>query len=260
MNAKIPAKLHLGDQKLPYDIIPQGVKALGDWAYAHCSTLAWIALPSSLEQLGRDVFLGCDNLQQVYLFGESAFSGPFSPEHPSYLPACLNAMTIRFFSDPLPLLFAAQIPAPESLRMWDDACLSFCMRPSDQDFRPFLAGGEEDYTEGEDQYDAHLRKQNHIRARMLYLRLLSEKVSSFLLTDDQKERFFSLFRTNPEALSLLSRIDSHYYETAELYREAGLLSPETLPAVIESLPPSRIEMKSALLSFQSGGILETLSL
>lgn len=260
MNEKIPAKLHLGDHTLTHDIIPWGVREIGDWAYAHCDELTWIALPSSVKHLGRDIFLGCEHLEQVYFYEESGFSGPLSSEDAAFLPALLNAMALRCFPDFLPMLFSKTAPSPEVLNLWDENCLSFCTAPSDSGFQPFLAGGEEDYTEGEDQYEAHLRKQNCLRARMLYLRLLSERVASFPLGAAQRERFFNLFQTNPEALSLLSQVGSHYYETAGLYQEAGLLSPENLPSVIASLSPTHIEMKSALLSLHSGGILDTLSL
>ncbi|MCR5282204.1 MAG: leucine-rich repeat domain-containing protein [Lachnospiraceae bacterium] len=260
MNETIPAKLHLGDHTITHDIIPQGVTALGDWAYAHCRSLSMVALPSSVKQLGRDVFLGCDGLWQVYCYAEPVFPGALPSEDPPYLAACLNAYAMRCFPDPLPLLFSADPPLPKTLALWDENCLFFCQQPPDLTFRPFLAGGEEDYTEGEDQYDAHLRGQNRLRAGMLYLRLLLDRISCFPFQDEKRELFFSLFRSNPEALSLLSQISSHHHESVALYKEAGLLSPETLPAIIASLPPSRVEMKAALLSLQSGSILDALSL
>lgn len=58
--------------------IPDGVKTIGDWAFAFCSSLKSVKVPNSVKRIGTGAFAGCASLAQIYIpenvsMGERAF-------------------------------------------------------------------------------------------------------------------------------------------------------------------------------------------
>ena len=259
MEKVIDKKLHFGERKLGYDIIPQGIKEIGDWAYAQCGALEWLALPVSVALLGREVFRGCGALRYVYYYDSDTFSRTGLPEDVHRI-AMLNALAIRCFPDPLSLLVPASGELKSRLDAWDRCCFAYLGQPDELGFEPFLAGGEEDYDENEEQLDSFRNMRQRLKAQAVYTRLLAEKNSSLPFDGEHRENFASFFRSCPEALPMLDRIDSHYEETAEIYAEAGLLTPETLQDALASLRPSNVKMRSALIRDMSTDPLGHLTL
>ena len=194
----------------------------------------------------------------------------------TYWSSRLNAIAVRFFPDPLSVLLSDEdapsdrlvssdcLVLSDRLAEWDQQCLTFLSLPEDHGFRPFLAGGEEDYDEDNSAYSDFCRKRQLTNARILYTRLMAEKSSALRLLPQNTEQFLSLFSDCPGALPLLGEISSHAAATATLYREAGLLSPDNLPRILDLLSPARVELRSALLSAAKAGsshsFLDSLSL
>ncbi len=263
MDAILPAKLHLGDKKLSHDIIPCSVSTIGDWAYAHCSCLKWVAMPVSAVHIGRDVFLGCNALKHVYCYDGGAFSYDDLPDDKNaavHRIARLNAIALLYFDDPATALIKENACAPQNLISWDDRCLSFLAVSDDKGFDPFLAGGEEDYSDNEAQHADYIRARRFIKAEIIYTRLLSEAVCALPIEDDKRSLLLDAFRSNSEVLSLLNHTVSCHKQTADIYAKAGLLTTEALPHILEQISYDRIEMRSALISRCSSQLLGSLSL
>ncbi|MDE7439796.1 MAG: leucine-rich repeat domain-containing protein, partial [Clostridia bacterium] len=59
--------------------VPQGVTAIGDWAFFFCKTLTEITLPDGLKSIGDNVFFNCTKLESINIpagvtsIGECAF-------------------------------------------------------------------------------------------------------------------------------------------------------------------------------------------
>ena len=49
--------------------LPHSLEAVEDWGFAHMKNLREIALPAKMLTFGKQVFLGCDRLERVRLFG-----------------------------------------------------------------------------------------------------------------------------------------------------------------------------------------------
>lgn len=47
--------------------VPEGIAVIGDYAFYHNKVVEIIAVPASVESVGRYAFSGCDNLRQVHL-------------------------------------------------------------------------------------------------------------------------------------------------------------------------------------------------
>ena len=263
MDEQIPAKKNLGNRKLISEVIPQGVKEIGDWAYAHCANLEKIAIPSSVERLGKDVFLGCSELKKVYLYDGDVFCEgtlPKAADDTVSLCAVLNAIAVRFFSSASEVMISGREVTADMLRRWDERCLEFLELPDDTGFTPFLAGGEEDYSECEDQLTKYRQKRQLNRAYVMFTRLITENISQLPFEGQNRKKLTEIFRSCPGALPLLNEIEEHYTETAELYKDIGLVTAETLTEVFDLLDPEKIELRSALINSGSMEMIGGLTL
>ena len=60
--------------------IPQGIKAIGDFAFSWCYSLTSITIPDSVTSIGDNAFFGCNNLTSITIpdsvtaIGDSAFA------------------------------------------------------------------------------------------------------------------------------------------------------------------------------------------
>ncbi len=126
--------------------IPVQVKRIEDWAFAQCERLRRVALPYGVEYIGKNVFLGCDALERVTVYGCEQPGKNGIPE--VFHRAWMIAVALRDFGcdNPARLL---DINAPEWLSSWDTACTRYICLADDSGFMPFLAGGEEDYEDVE---------------------------------------------------------------------------------------------------------------
>ncbi len=263
MNRSIPAKLHLGDKTLISDMIPAGTAEIGDWAYACCSCLKWLAIPCSIRRIGRDAFSGCTALKQVFFYSAEAFNAaglPAGKDSAADISAQLNAAAVLNFPDPLPALIRSESCSDTELNTWDEKCLMYLAAADDSGFAPFLAGGEEDYSDHDEQLKQYIKERQLQKARIIYMRLLSEATAGFEIGPEFKQKYLDCLRSDPEAVTLLNDIDSHFTQAAEIYAKAGLLNAEALPVILDRLSPDRIEIRSALICGARGSVLGSLAL
>ena len=66
---------------------PKGLTSIGEYAFAHCESIAEIELPESLEHLGEGVFKGCTALKKMSCLGNSV------TEIPQYI--CQNCTSLE---------------------------------------------------------------------------------------------------------------------------------------------------------------------
>ena len=71
----------IGDATVQTVVIPEGVKAIGDYAFANLTALTKVVLPSTLEKIDQGAFYGCTNLttivglENVKFINQHAFDG-----------------------------------------------------------------------------------------------------------------------------------------------------------------------------------------
>ena len=72
---------YIGEDTITTVIIPEGVKSIGDYAFAGLTSLTTVVLPSTLERIDQGAFYGCENLttvkgiENVKFINQSAFEG-----------------------------------------------------------------------------------------------------------------------------------------------------------------------------------------
>ena len=71
----------IGDATVQTVVIPEGVKTIGDYAFANLTALTKVVLPSTLEKIDQGAFFGCTNLsvveglENVKFINQHAFDG-----------------------------------------------------------------------------------------------------------------------------------------------------------------------------------------
>jgi len=233
MNMEIKKKQFLGDNSLRYYVVLQGVTAIGDWAFAGCKNLVWVAIPKSVEHIGREAFASCEKLEAVYCYREAV-------EQKEEQIAELMAIALRFFPEATELMVSWWKGQSTWMRAWDQACRRFLDRPDEEGFRPFLAGGEEDYEDEEAKREEYCQAKRLIKARVILKRLL---------VDEEEERSFwqGRLRENDMALELLRGHLKQPMLVVRIYEEAGILTRENCRVVLEMLPQENVELRSILL-------------
>ena len=245
--------------------IPDGTRLIGDWAFYGCTELARIEIPTSIEFIGKDAFAGCDKLERACLYGEGISNEGITCKEVSCeevsceevrckeLPvkghlqnvgerACLErllAFALRYFQGQNEIVSAGREGLKALLFTWDQACHRFLDTSDADGFRPFLAGGEEDYADDEKEREAYCRSRRLIKARIIVARLMAhEEKHGFYLERLQK---------NDMSLELLKETWDDPRRVVELLEEAEVLTKGNCREVLERLPEECVEMKALLL-------------
>ena len=61
----IQRKAFLSQKKLCSIRLPEGIREVGDWAFAYCDSLAEISFPKGEVRFGKAVFKGCGSLERI---------------------------------------------------------------------------------------------------------------------------------------------------------------------------------------------------
>ena len=229
----IEKKQFFGNRSLTHYVIPKGVKEIGDWAFACCRELVWVAFPESVEKIGREAFASCDKLKAVYYYRDSI-------ERKETELADLLAVSLRFFDENSRLIVLRKEGRDVWLPAWDEACKTYIEKPDDLGYRPFWAGGEEDYEDENKAYMEYCRMTRYRKALVILKRLLVEG-------DDDRAYFLRKFRENDMALECLCGQIDRPFKVLKIYEESGSLTRENCLAVLDKLPRESVELRALLL-------------
>lgn len=229
----IKKKQFMGDKSLRSYVVPEGTKEIGEWAFASCRELARVAIPASVEKIGREAFANCDKLRAVSWYRESA--GEVDELE------SLMAIALRFFGGDAGELAARRKDGSKAwLAVWDKACKDFLESSDEEGFRPFLAGGEEDYDDETTRREDFCRNIRRRKALAILTRLLNSG-------EGETTYFLERFRENDMALDVLLDEMPEPAKALEVYEKAGLLTRENRKWLLDRLPEGSVEMKALLL-------------
>ena len=221
--------------------LPHSLEAVEDWGFAHMKNLREIALPAKMLTFGKQVFLGCDRLERVRLFGAEIYQGI------SYFLASM----FRFFPEQTleNLEQAGDVQGQwQWLARYDRALLEYLNRPEDDGFVPAFIGwfDVEDVDEQKQHYMLEQRKNKLILVfqRLMYNEKLSEEDEIFLSRRLQDEDMLveELLLQREE----LGR-DVRYYR---IWEQWGGLNPERCARLLDRLPQEEPEIRGYLLKLQ----------
>jgi hypothetical protein len=235
----IEKKRFMGDKSLRSYVIPMGTKEIGDWAFAGCRELAWIKIPASVTHVGRDAFAGCDKLMHASWYQER-------PEEEDELSG-LMAVALRFFKADERLITGRRLDRQAWLTLWDEACEAFLRSSDAEGFRPFLAGGEEDYADEEEKLKEHCRATRLRKALAVYVRLTADG------NPERKPYYQKMLRENDVALELLINHPENPAKAVNVFGEAGFLTQENCRELLRRVPEECVELKALLLQRAAQG-------
>ena len=264
---KIEKKQFYGNKELVSYVVPETVTEIGDWAFARCRRLKWIAVPKGLERIEREAFAGCESLVVAHFYEgnwEETWEGSGKESEQEaglkvrtlskkqQLEGELMALALRYFPEAQSIVNAMRdktlaAGAAGWLRGWDEACGRFLQRLDEEGFVPFLAGGEEDYADDGESLAAYCREARLTKAKVVYRRLLADLVGAewgFGLTEEVWVFYQAALRDNDGNFAVLMGLDGYFREAVELYEAAGLLTQEKIRGLLQQLPEDMVELRA----------------
>ena len=231
----IAKKAFLGNKVLTEVSLPVTVREIGDWAFAHCSSLYKLEMPSSDLHVGKDICKGCKMLQ--------------------VLDTGMGMETARLFAAVPVMLDAEYLFAPEEagsaewLAKWDDRMLTLLSRHDESGFTRLVLCGEEDLLADLPTYVAKKRRE---KAEMCFLRLLNP----IGLSEENEKTLREYLCTHTKGCDseaawetlLLSHGDERaYYEE---FMKTGCVTGENITDMLADMKDGHTEMKALLMRYQ----------
>ena len=153
----------MGDKNLISVIIPSEIVNIEDWAYANCENLREIWIPCGCR-VSNKAFIRCNNLSSVHLY-QKASETPVN-SYPDLL-----GLAIRTWCSDTDMLISQASEDDMFLEYYDDKLARYLNEPDDKGFKPFLAGGEEDYADENDEYERYVDQTRRNKILLIYERL-----------------------------------------------------------------------------------------
>ena len=276
---EIPKKAVLGNRKVDIIMVPYGVKGVGDWAFAHCMNLKEIWLPDTIEKFGKDVFLDDSRLEKIVVYSKEEKISDSSKiedekekydkidyDYAGYCKADYEKVLDEYYVyDHVTELLAIAVKCFEKSDIYNftnlasdewferyDAYLTNYIAKSDEEgFNPFLAGGEEDYEDPENDIEYYAKKQREKKCGAIFERL---KVNDRLSFQSEKNisTYISYLKTNKEeAIQFILDKKQESYEYFKIYAEHGLIEEKDIPVLLERFSDEDyVECKAYLIKYK----------
>lgn len=253
----IGAKAFLNCRTVERLELPDTLKQVEDWGFAHMKNLKELVFPPRDICFGKKVFLGCDSLQRIFLRGvEEQYEGiPF-----------FLASLVRWMEEiPIELALAGHTQGQwQWLSTYDRILLDFLGKPDDDGFEPAFIGWF--YVEDvDDQKQKYILERRKCKIRLALQRLrYSEKLSQ----DTQRQLGEYLLRDEKPSLFLeLCRGEGYGQDVRYLriWQQIGGFTLHSPRFLLEQLPEADPEvrgflMKCSLAQDQAGDFFEGMKL
>lgn len=174
----IRKKQYMNKDELVEVVIPENIRGIENWAFAYCVNLKKVHIPKSVAFIGKDIFVGCDNLESVHVYEnieQSEDIVSFDDKTDEML-CKLTAYNMKYFDYSGNNVFD-NYGTSLYLEKLDANMSAFIKESDDVGFKPFLAGGEEDYADIEKEKNEYIYKRQILKCKMILDRLIYESVN-----------------------------------------------------------------------------------
>lgn len=239
----IAKKAYLGDNTLIDIAIPEDVKRIEDWAFAQCGRLKSILLSDNIEYIGRNIFAGCDALDEIRVYGfECAFDGYTI----TYISQMLAAAMKYFGYNAGEWL--KDIGSSAWFDNWDESCDSYIKEQDDIGFMPFLAGGEEDYSDSEHERMLYSYKTRKRKVKTLLRRLALKK--AFPINDYRMSAWREYLNSAYEPLvDVLKEDNIHVHDDVRICVDEGVIMLNDMKSLINVIPEECVELRAIIMNY-----------
>lgn len=233
----IAKKAALSNKILKELVIPETIREIGDWAFAHCSRLKEVRMPRKAIWFGKGVFKDCKELTYISFTGEDN----------KKLFALLAAVPVMLEAEYL------LSPMEAGERVWlqklDARLLALLQKPDKEGYSRQVLCGEEDLMASLEVYLSDRRKQ---KARLCYLRLLND----IALEKDLENLLKTYLKENTKgcdyeaAWEVVLKENGTNQEYYRVFTEAGCVTEENFDALLFDMGERYPDMKAYLLRYK----------
>lgn len=238
---KLEKKAFLSSKALKEIRLPEGVKEIGDWAFAYCSSLERVWLPRRKLLLGKGIFKECEKLDSVRSLGEEGHRA----EQTGRL---LGAVPVKLEAD---YLFTPEHAGEtEWLRRFDDKLKEYLNRPDEDGYTKMVYCGEEDIVAN---MDLFLAERRRAKARLCFLRLMNdiglgeefcEELCNYLACH-------TVGCASEAAWEVVFEEHGNEQEYYTAFTRAGCLQKENYDGILSRMGENYPEMKGYLMRYQA---------
>lgn len=236
---EIGKKAALGCRTLREVLLPKSVRSIGDWAFAQCSQLTNVCIPSKTE-LGVGVFEDCPCLLQICVEDEK---DDFSLDLSILLAACVTKLPSE------DLLQDGEVGSTHWYQKWDQRLVAFLNEDDQEGYQRMVLCGEEDIRKNVPEYifDQQMKKSSLCLIRLLY---------NEGLEDSARELYTRYILSHGKgcpseaAWKVMVREHSDRLVYYDLLAELGGITKDNVDAMIEDLTEQQAEAKAYLIRYK----------
>jgi len=238
----VEKKAFLSQKKLRSLVLPAGIKEIGEWAFAYCSSLQSVSLAKRKTGFGKGVFLECRNLEKIALCPIEKGT----VEEQEQIAALLAAAPVLL--DAEYLLELLEAGSTEWLMKWDARMLDLLHQEDLEGYTKMILCGEEDLDLDPDTFQKEKRKS---KVRLCFKRLMNpvgiSKEVRTELTDyvlahkkgcETEEAWEVIFKEHGD--------DRAYFS---FFLQLGGMTADNKGAMLADMGENHAEMKAFLLKY-----------
>lgn len=250
----IRKKEYLGNRGMRHVVVPPYVKNVEAWAFSHCKNLKTIWLPKQLKKIEAKVFDGCNGLQRIYVYENNSTEFDISKVYYYETEAALLAFGARYFLDDIPdgkLFDFSHIAEPVWYQWYDDRLRAYIEEPDEKGFMPFLAGGEEDYEDPDNNMETYCSRRQQEKIDGILKRLWAGEGIR------HQETFISYIKNHQEAtIKLLVKMREQSITGLSLLSRYNILTEDNIDLYLSSFEGSLFTECRAYLLHEKEKLLE----
>lgn len=240
----IERKAFLSCKKVVEIKLPDTIEELGDWAFAHMEGLKSIILPYNLSTIGKEIFLGCKNVEEILISDNEQKMQKNGV-------GSMLAIAIKEFGD-YSMLDTLSVGSDKWINKWDETFFNFIHTDDLEGYQELWTCGEEDY-EGEE-YDIKLYpiERRKIKLRIIYFRLLHP----YKISDEVKNELESYLRNHtigtkePQSWEILIREHINDLEYYKLFTQTGCINEKNFDLALADMEDADAELKAYMLRYK----------
>lgn len=238
---KIDRKAFLSSKQLKEIRLPEGLLALGDWAFAYCSNLIYMWMPKRNLAMGKGVFKECEALAGVFPLGEDTVEG-----HQSGM--LLGSVPVKLETDYL--FKPGEAGSKKWLAGYDARLREFLMQPDEDGYIKMVYCGEEDIMSN---LDLYLAERRRAKSRLCFLRLINPVglSESFGQELEQYLREHTSGCESQAAWEVVFLENGSRQEYYEVFTQAGCVTEENYDQILSDMGDRCPEMKGYLMRYRS---------
>lgn len=243
----IGRKAFLSRKTLKEIVLPDTIQEIGDWAFAHMEGLRKITIPRHELIRGKDLFLGCKELEEMILSGTEEEKLQDKKDGIGRMLASAVTVLRDYF-----LFSPTEVRDDAWMRRWDEQLLKLVRLDDLEGFQELWTCGEEDYEGKEYDIESYPVEKRKGKVRMIYFRLLH----SYKLSEEVKNELQQYLHDHskgtkePEAWEVLLEEHGEEITYYQVFTEAGCVNEENFDHILADMQAINAQVKAYMLKYK----------